>query len=82
MEDKKGAKDKHVQKGYGDIQDKLEEYLAENLSAADYTHYGRTHVAVKFKYKQLEVDLLLSPYWRTKEEYYLAMKTIPKPFYW
>ena len=67
-----------VEDGYGEIQDKLEEYLEKQLFP-HYTYCGRTHVAIQFTYKQLEIDLLLSPYWETKAEYYQAMRVIPDP---
>ena len=67
-----------IQNGYDDIQDKLENYMKKHLSP-HYKYCDRTHVAVKFTYKQLEVDLLLSPYWDTREEYYTFMRKIQHP---
>lgn len=61
--------------GYSEIQDKLEKYMEKKLSP-HYTYLDTSHVAVQFKYKELNIDLLLSPYWKTREEYYDAMRQI------
>ena len=67
-------------KGYQEIQEKLEKYLETKLSSGgDYTYHGRTWVAIQFTYEQLEVDLLISPYWKTWEEYHFAMEQVDQP---
>ena len=67
-----------VEDGYEEIQDKLEDYLEKRLSP-DYMYSGRTNVAVKFQYRGIEVDLLLSPFWETRRDYYDAMQQIKVP---
>ena len=67
-----------VENGYSEIQDKLEKYMAKKLSP-HYTYLGRTHVAIQFKYKDLAIDLLLSPHWKTQEEYFRDMRKIRIP---
>ena len=36
-------------------------------------------MAVQFKHNGIEIDLLLSPYWEKKSEYYHAMRQIKEP---
>ena len=65
--------------GYSDLLEKLQDYMKEELSD-DYTEEGRTHVAIKFRYKTIQVDLLLSPYWETMDSYLRDIRTIQPPF--
>ena len=62
------------QNGYDHLLDKIESYLEIKLSP-HYTYEGKTDVAITFKYAlpeggSLKIDLLLSPYWSSREAYF------------
>ncbi len=68
---------------YRNLKDKIQAYLARELQT-NYTFIGETAVAVKFKYRlpergYLDVDLLLSPYWKSKESYFRDLAQIKPP---
>jgi len=69
--------------GYGEILDKLNQYLSELLH--DKYHFEDTSdVALKFRYTfpdgmTLDVDLLLSPFWKDREELLRFLQTIQSP---
>ena len=58
-----------VKTGYGETLKKLKIYMEKELSS-HYSYSGTTTVALQFKYEGMDVDLLLSPYWETRREYY------------
>ena len=72
-----------VEDGYGEILDKLNQYLSELLH--DNYHFEDTSdVALKFRYTfpdgmTLDVDLLLSPFWENRERLLLFLQTITSP---
>lgn len=68
---------------YRNLKDKIQAYLARELEP-NYTFIGETAVAVKFKYRlpergYLDVDLLLSPHWKSRESYFHDLAQIQPP---
>lgn len=68
---------------YDDLKRKINAYLTRELSP-NYTYLGETSVAVQFKYRlpekgYLDVDLLLSPYWESREHYWRDLAKIHPP---
>ena len=57
---------------------KLHGFLSKSLGH-DYNHKGTTKYSVNFVYKrQVEVDLLVSPYWENQHELYRFLQKVPK----
>ena len=63
-----------VENGYEDILEKLNEYLKKYLE--NYIFLEKKMVALKFKMKHLEVDLLLSPRWSNRDELFTYLRQI------
>ena len=68
---------------YSRLKKKINAYLSQALSP-NYTYLGSTSVAVQFKYRlpekgYLNVDLLLSPYWESQEQYWRDLAQIHPP---
>ena len=58
-----------VENGHDETLEKLKTYVEKELSP-HYKYSDTTKVALQFSYKGIDVDLLLSPYWETRGEYY------------
>ena len=72
-----------AENGYDDTLKKVKEFLEKNL-APYYTFENTTEVAIKFKYEHpdvgsLDVDLLLSPFFETKEAFFCGLLDIDDP---
>ena len=53
--------------------------LLKSFVERNFTHKCKTTGrSVQFTYKSVEVDLLVSPYWNTAQEFFQFLKTIPK----
>ena len=63
-----------VENGYEDILEKLNEYLKKYLK--NYIFLQKTMVALKFRMKHLEVDLLLSPRWSNRDELFTYLRQV------
>ena len=64
----------------GRLKKKINAYLSQALSP-NYTYLGSTSVTVQFKYRlpekgYLNVDLMLSPYWESREQYWRDLAQI------
>ena len=59
--------------GYGDYLKKLRTYVTKELNSHC---IKKTKYSIKFIYKGLRVDLLFSPYWRTKSEFYSSLEEL------
>ena len=72
-----------AKEGYEAIKDKLKIYLAETLKS-HYNYIKETPVAIQFHYQLsegvgLDVDLLLSPYWDTEDQFFSDLMKICPP---
>lgn len=70
-----------VDVGYEDYLDDIKSYLEEKPNIQ---FKGQTKVAINFNYKlceggDLDIDLLLSPYWESKEALYADLEFIQPP---
>ena len=70
---------KAAEEGYDDYLEKLTEYMEEELSPYYVEEGDPTKVAICFKYKDIKVDLLLSPYWKTMDSYLEDVRQIHPP---
>ena len=56
--------------------EKIDDFLKRTLGRK-YEHQRNTPHAVQFKYDgKIDVDLLISPYWSSKEDFYRFLKTL------
>ena len=69
-----------VETGYENTLEKLKVYMEKKLSHRHYSYKDTTKYGdgIKFSYKGLDVDLLLSPYWETRGEYYHDIEPLYK----
>lgn len=76
MDDAGIDKEKVTRKGTGDYLDILDKYFLSHLSK--YTRGENNGYSLQFSYNNVDVDLLLSPNWKSKEELYRYLKTLDK----
>lgn len=70
--------------GYEELLGKIKEYLKQELSSDYLDNPDKTSkVAVQFTYLyhgvELDVDLLLSPHWDTKQDYWRDLQDVSPP---
>ena len=65
-------------KSYKTIMDKFDQYLQLQLKGQHYTTKGTNDHSLQFKYSNVGVDLLISPYFDSKQQYYSFLETIDK----
>lgn len=69
--------------GYTETLEKIDRYLQINL-ADKYTKQEISTIALKFRFnkddgKTIDTDLLLSPFWETQNEQFVAMRQVNPP---
>ena len=72
-----------LEDGYEDYFEEMDEYLEDKLKD-QYTYEDDTNVAVKFKVQppgecSIDIDLILSPYFDSHEEYLSALTRVEPP---
>ena len=69
-------KDKVTVEGMRGYLDELHKYFLSHLNK--YTSGENNGYSLQFTHDNVDVDLLLSPYWEDKEELYAHLKTLNK----
>ncbi|XP_065890980.1 2'-5'-oligoadenylate synthase 2-like [Dysidea avara] len=65
-------------KSYKTIIEKFDQYLRSQLKGQHYATRGTDDHSLQFKYCSVGVDLLISPYFDSKQQYYSFLETIDK----
>ena len=55
-------------------------YLRTQLRPQEYIKKGINDHSLQFKYRDIGVDLLISPYFDSKQQYYSALERISKEY--
>ena len=63
---------------YRELMTEYDQYLRAQLRSQDYVKKGINDHSLQFKYCDIGVDLLISPYFDRKQQYYSALERINK----
>ena len=63
---------------YRELMTEYDQYLRAQLRSQDYVKKGINDHSLQFKYRDIGVDLLISPYFDCKQQYYSALERIDK----